>query len=94
VKNVEKPCHDQQFIRENYEMLIALSQNVVNVLHEKAQKADFEHEGGQVVVEKQCTLHEEVRNEIDHVAEEQRESDVLKFHPFLVVQIDDLSTSP
>jgi hypothetical protein len=64
------------------------------VLDEKAQQADFVDESWQIVVQKQCTLHEKIWNKIDHVAEEQCESDVLKFHPFLFVQINDLSTTP
>lgn len=92
MKHVEKPCDDKQFISENYELLIAFSQSVVNVLDEKAQKADFVDESWQVVVQKQRTLDEEIRQEVDEVTEKKCEADVLKFSPFLVVQINDLST--
>ena len=71
MKDVEKPYNDEEFIRENYELLMGFRpQNVVNVLDKKAQQADFVHKGWQVVVQKQCTLHKEVRNEIDRIAEE------------------------
>lgn len=94
MKNVEKPCNDEQFVRKNHEVLIRLPKNVVNVLDEKAQQADFKHQCWQVVVQKQCTLYEKVRNEVHQKPEEQREADVLKFSPFLVAQINDLSTTP
>lgn len=73
---------------------MALSQDVVNVLHQTAQQADFVHESRQVVVQKQCTLHEKVRHKVDQIAEEESEADALKFSPFLVAQINDLSTTP
>lgn len=94
MKNVEKPGHNEQFIRKNHEVLIAFSQNVVNVLDEKAQQADFKHQCWQVVVQKQCTLHEKIRHKVDRVAEQESEADVFEFSPFLVVQINDLSTTP
>lgn len=60
-------------------------QNVVNVLDEKAQQTDFKHQCWQVVVQKQSTLHEKIRDKVDHIAEKKSEADVLKFSPFLVV---------
>lgn len=94
MKHVEKPSDDEQLIHENYEVLIAFSQNVVNVLDDKAQQTDFVDQCWQVVVQKESSFNEKVRNEIYRIAKEQREANVLKFPPFLVVQINDLSTTP
>lgn len=94
MKHVEKPYHDEQFIREYHEALIAFSQNVVNVLDEKAQQTDFINQSWQVVVQEECPLYEEVRNKVDQISEQQCEANVLEFPPFLVIQIDDLSTTP
>lgn len=94
MKYVEKPSHDEQFIHEYYEVLIAFSQNVVNVLDEKAQQADFIDQCWQVVVQKESPFHEKVRHEVHQVPEEQREANVFEFPPFLVAQINDLSTTP
>lgn len=69
MKHVEKPCHDEQFIHKYYEVLIAFSQNVVNVLDEKAQQADFIDQSWQVVVQKESSFHEKIRNEVDQVSE-------------------------
>jgi hypothetical protein len=91
---VEKPRHDKQFVGENHEVLIAFPHNVVNVLNEKAQQTDFEHQSWQVVVQEQSTLDEKVRHEIDQIAKKECEANVLKFSPFLVAQINDLSTTP
>lgn len=64
------------------------------MLDEKAQQANFEDQCWQVIVQKECTLNEKVWNEVHQISEEQSESDVLKFSPFLVAQINDLSTTP
>lgn len=61
MKHIEKPANDECFVRENHEALIVLSQNVVNVLDEKAEQTDFVDQCWQVVVQKQCSLHEKVR---------------------------------
>lgn len=94
MQHVEKPRNDGNFVGECYELLIAFSQDVVNVLDEKAEQADFEDEGWQVVVEEEGPLHEKVGHKVDEVAEEKREAGALKFPPFLVAQINDLSTTP
>lgn len=60
---------------------------------EKAEQADLIDECWQVVVQEECSLYKKIRNEVHQISEEQCEADVLKFHPFLVVQINDLSTT-
>jgi hypothetical protein len=94
MQHVEKPRDDGDFVCESYELLIAFSQDVVNVLDEVAEQADLEDERWQVVVQEERSLHEKVRHEVEEVAEEQSEADALKFPPFLVAQINDLSTTP
>lgn len=69
MKHVEKPCNDKKLIHENYEVLIGFSQNVVNVLDEKAQQTDFIDQCWQVIVQKESSFYEKVWNEVDRVAE-------------------------
>lgn len=64
------------------------------MLDEKAEEANLVDESWQVVVQEQRPLDEEIRYVVNQIAEEENKANVLKFSPFLFVQINDLSTPP
>lgn len=84
VKHIAEPCEYCDTVQRCYAALIEASQHVVNVLDDVADETDLKHQRWQVVVEEERTLEEEVWHEVDQVAEEQCESNILEFPPFLV----------
>lgn len=85
MKHIAEPCNDSRTIQQCYEALIKASQHVVNVLDDVAHQTDLEHERWQVVVQEERTLEEEIWQQVEQIAKEEGEADVLEFHPFLVV---------
>jgi hypothetical protein len=63
------------------------------VFNSCTQKANFEDKCWQIVVQKERPIDEKVWRKVDYVSEQEGKSNVFKFHPFLVAQINDLSTT-
>jgi hypothetical protein len=67
MKHVGEPQQHDKLERKNHEVLLRFSQNVINVLNDSAQEADFVDERRQVVVEEQCAFNEKIWRKVDHI---------------------------
>lgn len=93
MKNKSNPNENGKLQYKNHEVLLQSFQNIVNVLDDSTKETNFKDECWQVVVKKQSAFDKKVWRKVDNVAQQKRISDAFEFPPFLVAQINDLSST-